>query len=75
VGKHTEPLLAIGGLNGTQLTVTAGGTCAAAASARYRRRTYGVAAAWGPGHGAPNLPCDACRASMSQISSGPPSTR
>ncbi|MGH3686753.1 MAG: hypothetical protein ACRDSM_17240 [Pseudonocardiaceae bacterium] len=74
MGEHTESFLAIGGLNGAQLTVTESGARAAAVSARYWRCTYGVAAAWGLRHGAPNLPCDACRASMFQTS-GPPSTR
>jgi hypothetical protein len=75
VGEHTKPFLAVGGLNGTQLTVTAGDASAAAASARYRRHTSGVAAMWGLRYDAPNPPCDACRATMSQTHPGRPSTR
>jgi len=58
--EHTEPFLAVG---------------AAAASARYRWHTSGVAATWRLRHDPPNPPCDACRATMSQTYSGRPSTR
>jgi hypothetical protein len=47
VGEHTEPLTAVGVLNGTYLTVTTGRTLPAAVPAHYWRRTDGVTVAGG----------------------------
>ena len=47
MGQHTEPLMAVGVLNGTHPTVTAGSARPAAVPANYWRHTYDVAVAEG----------------------------
>ena len=47
MGEHTAPFMAVGVLNGTHLTVTAGSARPAAILADYWRHTYGVAVAEG----------------------------
>ena len=47
MGEHTEPLMAVGVLNSTYLTLTTGRALPAAVPAHYWRRTDGVAVAEG----------------------------